>query len=232
MPENEQGPPAWRELLTEAAAGGGTKKQAAVLIAAAELFSQKGYAATTTREIARAAGVSEGAVFKYFATKEALFERLSALLAEKVLFSLFGYGLEKIMTEHANAPWELFKALLRNRFELIENNLTPIRFLLQELPYRPELREKFLKILQEAPFFQAADAWKGQGLLCDLPVHALRRIMISCIGGFILSRVLVLPYASAEDREADIDIFVDFMARGLAPQGAAVSHEGKGEEGV
>jgi TetR/AcrR family transcriptional regulator len=38
-----------------------------------DLFSRKGFAGTTTREIARAAGVSEAIIFRHFATKRDLY---------------------------------------------------------------------------------------------------------------------------------------------------------------
>jgi AcrR family transcriptional regulator len=37
------------------------------------LFSKRGFSGTTTREVARSAGVSEATIFKYFATKEELY---------------------------------------------------------------------------------------------------------------------------------------------------------------
>lgn len=52
-----------------------------MIAAAAALFAAKGFNGTTTREIAKAAGVSEALVFKHFPTKQALY---AAILAEKV----------------------------------------------------------------------------------------------------------------------------------------------------
>ncbi|MCU1327285.1 MAG: transcriptional regulator, TetR family, partial [Bryobacterales bacterium] len=40
---------------------------------AIDLFSQKGFAGTTTREIAAAAGVTEAIIFRHFATKQDLY---------------------------------------------------------------------------------------------------------------------------------------------------------------
>ena len=56
-------------------------RQASLIVAAASLFAAKGFNGTTTREIAKAAGVSEALVFKYFPTKRSLY---AAILAEKV----------------------------------------------------------------------------------------------------------------------------------------------------
>lgn len=44
-----------------------------ILRAAVELFSQRGFNGTTTKEIARASGVSEAMVFRHFANKEELY---------------------------------------------------------------------------------------------------------------------------------------------------------------
>jgi AcrR family transcriptional regulator len=57
------------------------QRQAGLIAAAASLFAAKGFNGTTTKEIARAAGVSEALVFKHFPTKRALY---GAILAEKV----------------------------------------------------------------------------------------------------------------------------------------------------
>ncbi|HEY3196523.1 MAG TPA: TetR/AcrR family transcriptional regulator [Nitrospirales bacterium] len=60
------------------------ERQASIIFAAAELFAAKGFNGTTTREIAKTAGISEALVFKYFPTKRALY---AAILAEKVQIS-------------------------------------------------------------------------------------------------------------------------------------------------
>jgi AcrR family transcriptional regulator len=56
-------------------------RQASLIAAAASLFAAKGFNGTTTKEIAKAVGVSEALVFKYFPTKRTLY---AAILAEKV----------------------------------------------------------------------------------------------------------------------------------------------------
>src|SRR5205085_192912 len=48
---------------------------------AAELFSQKGFRGTTTKEIAERAGVSEAIIFRHFATKDDLY---AAILSSRL----------------------------------------------------------------------------------------------------------------------------------------------------
>src|ERR1043166_5754975 len=55
------------------AGGRAVKKENArgrIVAAALELFQRKGFDATTTKAIARKAGIAEGTVFNYFKTKE------------------------------------------------------------------------------------------------------------------------------------------------------------------
>jgi AcrR family transcriptional regulator len=49
-----------------------------ILEAAARLFTAKGFEASTTRDIADAAGIASGTLFNYFATKEAMLASLAA----------------------------------------------------------------------------------------------------------------------------------------------------------
>ena len=61
-----------------------TERQISIIAAAASLFAVNGFKGTTTREIAKAAGISEALLFKYFPTKRALY---AAILAEKAPIS-------------------------------------------------------------------------------------------------------------------------------------------------
>jgi AcrR family transcriptional regulator len=54
------------------------ERQASIITAAAALFAQKGFNGTTTREIARTAGISEALLFRYFPTKRALYAAIIA----------------------------------------------------------------------------------------------------------------------------------------------------------
>jgi AcrR family transcriptional regulator len=60
------------------------ERHASIIAAAAALFAANGFKGTTTREIAKTAGISEALLFKYFPTKRALY---AAILAEKAPIS-------------------------------------------------------------------------------------------------------------------------------------------------
>lgn len=60
------------------------ERQASIILTAASLFAAKGFSGTTTKDIAKTAGVSEALLFKHFPTKRALY---AAILAEKAQYS-------------------------------------------------------------------------------------------------------------------------------------------------
>lgn len=71
----------------------GDERRKQILRVAIQLFSQRGFSGTTTKEIATAAGVSEAMVFRHFANKEELY---SAILDHKACNSVFQNPFEEI----------------------------------------------------------------------------------------------------------------------------------------
>lgn len=65
--------------------GDGGAKRDAVLDAALSLFSHYGYQRTSMEDVARKAGISKGAIYLYFESKEEIFRALSAQLLERTL---------------------------------------------------------------------------------------------------------------------------------------------------
>jgi AcrR family transcriptional regulator len=70
----------------------GRERQASIITAAASLFAKNGFNGTTTREIAKNAGISEALLFKYFPTKRALY---AAIIAEKSQLSQLMASIEE-----------------------------------------------------------------------------------------------------------------------------------------
>lgn len=71
----------------------GDERRKQILRVAIELFSQRGFSGTTTKEIANAANVSEAMVFRHFANKEELY---SAILDHKACNRAFQNPFEEI----------------------------------------------------------------------------------------------------------------------------------------
>lgn len=57
----------------------GEERRNAIVRTALPLFARNGFAKTTTRDLAKAAGVSEALIFKHFPNKEKLYEEIQAV---------------------------------------------------------------------------------------------------------------------------------------------------------
>lgn len=62
----------------------GEDRREQLLDCALEQFGRRGYEATSTRDIADAAGVTDGLIYKYFASKEELLEAVLARAAQQL----------------------------------------------------------------------------------------------------------------------------------------------------
>ena len=92
-----------------------TLKQQKIVENAIRLFAEKGYANTSTNEIAKAAGVAEATIFRHYGTKENLL--LSVILpflkeVTPILAQDFAQGLSPTNFESLE---DLLRGLLRNR---------------------------------------------------------------------------------------------------------------------
>lgn len=104
-----------------------------ILSAALKLFSERGYLGATTKEIAKASGISEVTLFRHFQSKENLFisvlEHYSFLLKIKELSKDL---LEMPLEEALKTLAKLFLQTLKSRKDLI-------KIMLIELPRYPEI---------------------------------------------------------------------------------------------
>ena len=86
-------------------------KEPDVIDAALALFMRKGIKATTTRDIALRAGISEGTIYRHFQSKEELAERVFHDNLDYFYWFLKGY------LKHASAPEEMLRAFVEGFFE-------------------------------------------------------------------------------------------------------------------
>jgi TetR/AcrR family transcriptional regulator len=106
---------------------GDTRRQQ-ILDAAAELFAQRGFAGTTTKRIASAAGTSETVLFRHFPTKDSLY---AAILQHSVPVADLERWLEKLQRiadtrdDHA-----LFTAVVKAILESYRTNTIYHRLML------------------------------------------------------------------------------------------------------
>jgi len=115
----------------------GTKKK--IFDESLKLFAKKGYKATTVREIAKAVGIQQSAIYNHFKNKEAILDAIIDNLQKSHLINIF----------EGNEPEVLYKqgkALLKkisNMFKLISYDTKTdmlFRFMMQELFVNERIR--------------------------------------------------------------------------------------------
>lgn len=109
--------------------------QAKILDAALRLFSQRGYGGTTTRDLAQAAGVAEGTLFRHFENKKA------------ILIEVATQGWIELLTDLLTELSEMgsYKAIgqvMRRRMLNLRKNSDMMRVCFMEAQFHPELREQ------------------------------------------------------------------------------------------
>jgi AcrR family transcriptional regulator len=108
---------------------------------ALQIFSQKGFRGTTTKEIAQAAGINEALVFHHFTNKDELY---AAILESKTAQADAGEFLEE-MRRHAERRDDeaLFRALAAKMLEYYRENADFLRLMLYSALEEHELAHEF-----------------------------------------------------------------------------------------
>jgi AcrR family transcriptional regulator len=120
----------------------GEERRLQILKVAVQLFSERGFRGTTTKEIALAAGVSEAMVFRHFATKQELY---AAILDHKACSSPVKFDPELIAPDAIKRKDDraVFESLALAALEHHETDPEFQRLLLHSALERHELAQMF-----------------------------------------------------------------------------------------
>lgn len=114
-----------------------------VLAAALELFSNKGFHATTTAKIAQLAGVSEGTIYKYFPSKNELLKQLLTPLFLKIKNNFF------IKVQNYHNLTELVSFFVEDRVQFVINNFSLFKLFIQEVLIQSPIADILGNILND-----------------------------------------------------------------------------------
>lgn len=171
-----------------------TERQQNILQVALDLFAEQGYAGTPTKQIAEAAGVAEGTIFKHFRNKR-------GLLLHLVLPTLIRIGLpgmirdaEMVISDPELSVEEMAFRLLENRLQLVKDHAPQLKVLLIEALYDQEL----YAILQREAFQRLWPAVMGicqrmidRGGFRALAPEVIGRTLVSLMAGYAVECVFI-----------------------------------------
>ena len=119
--------------------------EALIMESATRLFLEKGFASTSTTEIARDAGCNQALVHYYFRTKDKLFEAIFKSKMTLFLKSFLQPGLESLSFE------ERLGKKIRDHFDLIAANPKLPLLIFSEVNANPERLKLFVNALEATP---------------------------------------------------------------------------------
>ena len=128
-----------------------------ILNAALDLFSEKGFHASTTRNIAKNAGVNEVTLFRHFKTKAALFQAT----IEEIMQTDFNVHIFLGDLNFPLKPEDAIRLAVEAIFEIIERNPRAVRLLILALLSDVDGFEKnYVEIHRTAGLGFLTDAFK------------------------------------------------------------------------
>lgn len=167
-----------------------TDKQKKILETSIELFAKKGYANTSTKEIAKESGVAEGTIFKHFGTKE-------NLLFSAIIPFIIEYAIPEITKDFKSVDikevYPDFRAfihtLIYDRFDIISKNYKIAHIVFAEILYREELRVNLANTIGPSltkNFYYIFDYFKSEKKLKDVPNNIIMNTIFSNMCGYIV----------------------------------------------
>lgn len=187
-----------------------TETRTRILQAAQKLFARKGFDGTTTKDLARKAGVAEGTIFRHFANKKAILIELATEGWVEILTDL--------LTELSEmATYQAVAQVMRRRMLHMNKNVDLMKICFFEAQFHPELRDRIqseviAKMTDVAEAFVETAMERGVYRKMNPKIVARVFVGMFAIAGFSQDTMLegdTDPQAMKEMAEGLADIFLN-----------------------
>lgn len=190
-----------------------------ILNAAIKIFSEKGFSAATTSEIAKEASVAEGTIFRYFPKKKELLHgivlRAIDIFGKKVIIDELQQVVEKNKDKSIE---EKIKAIIMNRIKVFTEYFPYFKVLLYEIQFHDDIREVFIeKISKNAIKIakQVVQDGKEKGEIRNIDPLVACRSFIGMVLMMLMQRQFIPSENAFEDIEKEVDIIIDIFINGV-----------------
>lgn len=193
-----------------------TEKQINILSSAIELFSEKGYEATATSEIAKKAKVAEGTIFRYYKTKKDLLFAIPIALSKASLFEIFLEDFNEILNDNHDNFEDFLRKIVINRKKFVSETAPILKVIIQEIPFHPELRSKILNTVIFPSVKNGTsiiERFKAKGQIVDMPSTTIINLIITSIFGYLFIHHIALP--ELPENEQDIEYLIQYILNGI-----------------
>lgn len=207
-----------------------SEKEKKILEAAITVFSEKGFSAATTNEIARNAGIAEGTIFRYFKTKKDILRGIMIQTINIMGGKLVIQPLEKILlTSDKVDIRQIIKDVIYDRIKLLDTIFPMARIVLTEALYHDDIREAIfeniiIKSLEMFKTFHSHMTEKGL-LRDDVEPEAIFRSVLGNIFILIAQKKLFGDKFRMDDFDAEIDRMVDVLLYGISNSQSPIGND-------
>lgn len=201
-----------------------TDKQWKILKAALTVFTEKGYSASTTSEIARVAGVAEGTIFRHFKTKKEILLATLIPLMQNFIGPGAANSLHSLLLQNDNLPIEdVLLLIIEDRQKHITALWPVLHIVIIEANFHPELREVLLngvikKVQQPFIAFLRQRQSKGE-LRADLDVWTMLRTIIGAAAVYFASRALFSEDKQDKENRQELKAIIELFLNGAKVAG-------------
>ncbi|MGL5794127.1 MAG: TetR/AcrR family transcriptional regulator [Waterburya sp.] len=201
---------AWKEMRQTPQTEEDTRTK--ILQAGLQLCARQGYDATTTKDLAKLAGVAEGTLFRHFANKKAILIEVATTGWVDILTDL--------LTELSEmGSYKAVSQVMRRRMLNMRKNGDLLRVCFIEAQYHPELKETIQaevisKMTDVAEAFFATAMEKGIYRQMNPKIVAKVFLGIFAIAGFS-EQTIIDPEASPQAMQEMAEGISDIFLRGV-----------------
>ena len=195
-----------------------TDKQQKIVETAIKFFAEKGYANTSTSEIAKTAEVSEGTIFRHYGTKDNLLISIIVPFLKESIPAMAEEAFNDIMSDNVYSFEDFLRALLKNRSAFIEDNKEIFQIVIKEILYNEALRNELIPYFAEnigKRLLKVIGIYQERGELNDVPREIIQRMVFTSVVGYFVTRFVLLPDTQKRDEEAEIEHIVRFVMDGI-----------------
>ena len=188
-----------------------------ILAAAMELFAQKGFRGTTTRDLATQAEVNEAIIFRHFKTKEELY---SAIIESKAGEDRNARLEELERLASVTDDETFFRTVGRQFLEKHEQDTTFFRLLLFSALEGHQLSDMFAASLTARnPVANYIQRRMDEGAFRQLDPQLAARSLFGMFFSFILwQEIFGYKKTQSYDREQVVDTFVSIFIKGITKE--------------
>jgi AcrR family transcriptional regulator len=194
-----------------------------ILDAATRVFASKGFNRATIRDVAQAAGVADGTIYNYFASKTdllfGLLDRLNDTERRPVSLARASEAQVGDVADLGDAFGAYFRAYVRERVEALWTNADLFRAVLPELLANPELRTRYYDEVIAPTMALGEGAFRAlvaNGTVRDLDIPLGVRIVAGSVLGLMVLQLLGDETLAARWRDLP-EALADLLLPGLAP---------------